>query len=373
MLTDHAIKAMQPPEKGYRILWDGSLKGFGCRISQAGTRAFVVLVASGRPKTIGRYPLVSLADARREARQLLAHKILGKVHPARTPFAEAVETFLADCRTRTRPRTLKDYTRLFKHFPFGRSALADIKPRDILTQLKPLPPSEKHHAFTTGRVFFRWCIHQHLIDRSPMENLDVPNNGRSRERILSHDELNTVWHATSPATAFNSIVRLLVLTGARRGEIAALQWSWINTEQRTITFPAIITKNKRTHTIPYGELSAHVFTTLPRLHDVPFLFPAARQRSENTTVFNGWGKPKTRLDRECGVTDWTLHDLRRTYATYMQQLGVRIEVTERLLNHVSGSQSGIVGVYQRYSWMPEMREAILKYEVFLATLNTPTA
>lgn len=206
-----------------------------------------------------------------------------------------------------------------------------------------------------------------------MENLDVPNNGRSRERILSHDELNTVWHATSPATAFNSIVRLLVLTGARRGEIAALQWSWINTEQRTITFPAIITKNKRTHTIPYGELSAHVFTTLPRLHDVPFLFPAARQRSENTTVFNGWGKPKTRLDRECGVTDWTLHDLRRTYATYMQQLGVRIEVTERLLNHVSGSQSGIVGVYQRYSWMPEMREAILKYEVFLATLNTPTA
>lgn len=100
MLTDQTIKAMQPPEKGYRILWDGNLKGFGCRISQAGTRAFVVLVASGRPKTIGRYPLLSLAEARREARQLLAHKTLGKVHPARTPFAEAVETFLTDCGTR---------------------------------------------------------------------------------------------------------------------------------------------------------------------------------------------------------------------------------------------------------------------------------
>jgi hypothetical protein len=100
MLTDQAIKALQPPEKGYRILWDGTLKGFGCRISQAGTRAFVVLIASGRPKTIGRYPLISLADARREARKLLAHKTLGKVHPARTPFAEAVDAFLIDCRTR---------------------------------------------------------------------------------------------------------------------------------------------------------------------------------------------------------------------------------------------------------------------------------
>lgn len=108
MLTDQAIRAMKPPEKGYRIEWDGKLKGFGCRISQAGTRAFVVLIASGRPKTIGRYGPggMTLAEARKQAQVWLAQKTLGKVHPTRTPFSDAARQARYSCGGRRRKTPL---------------------------------------------------------------------------------------------------------------------------------------------------------------------------------------------------------------------------------------------------------------------------
>jgi integrase len=106
----------------------------------------------------------------------------------------------------------------------------------------------------------------------------------------------------------------------------------------------------------------------PRLDGSPYVFPALRRKGPATTTFNGWSKPKARFDRECGVSGWTLHDLRRTFATNMQRLGVRLEVTEALLNHVSGTRAGIVGIYQRCHFLPEMREAILRYEAWLTRL-----
>jgi integrase len=248
--------------------------------------------------------------------------------------------------------------------------LADIKPRDIIGELKPLPPSEKQHAFACGRAFFRWCIHEHLLDRSPMENLEAPANGKSRERSLSADELACLWQATEcPRTAFRAIVRLLILTGQRRGEIARLEWSWINEAEKTITIPSSITKNKRTHTFPYGDIAAHVFAAIPRLEGCPYVFPASRARSEQTTVFKGWGKPKAALDRDCGVTGWTLHDLRRTFSSNMAALGVAQIVVEKLLNHISGgTQSPIAQTYNRYAYLEEMREAVGKWERYLSEL-----
>jgi integrase len=98
------------------------------------------------------------------------------------------------------------------------------------------------------------------------------------------------------------------------------------------------------------------------------VFPALRQRSDRTTVINGWSKAKAAFDRDCGVTGWTLHDLRRTFATNLQRLGVQLEVTENLLNHVSGTRAGIVGVYQRHLWADEKREAICRFEAYLTGL-----
>lgn len=378
-LTDTLIRSAKPPERGQVMLTDVVLPNFGIRLSQGGSKTFVVMLGRGRRHTIGRYPLVSLADARKEARRILAEKELGRIHPTRTPFAEAMDTFITDCATRIRPRTLTDYTRLLQHFQFGRIPIADITARDIYDQLKPLTSYESHHAFTIATIFFRWAVRQHLIDRSPTDTMAVPYHAKPRERILSPDELKAVYStARNGDTAFHRIVSLLVLTGQRRGEIVVLQWDWINEDERTICIPSTATKNARRHVFPYGVEVQTVLNKTPRYDapkdSQPYLFPATRKRSDKTTVVNGFSKQKARLDVECGVSGWTLHDLRRTYSSTMAALGVPQVVVEKLLNHVSGGTlSPIASVYNRHAYMNEMRDAVLRYEAYLTTLIAPTA
>jgi integrase len=360
MLTDLAIRSAEP----VTTLWDGTLKGFGIRVGRR-QRTFIVLVASGRRQTIGHYPLMSLADARREARRILAEKQLGKVRPRFVAWDDAKERYLSTSTARA--KTLYDYRRQLGHFSFGRGAVGDVSPRDILRSLNGLPPSEKRHAFAAVRTFLKWCVYEHIIDRSPCESLKTPPDNKSRERVLTEDELRAVWQATSPASTFNSIVRLLILTGLRRTECASLLFEWFDEPARLITIPGEYTKNARTLVVPYGDLATDVVANIPRLTGCPYLFPAARLQSENTTVFNGFSKSMSRLRATLGdqVEPFTIHDIRRTFATGMQKLGVRVEVTERMLGHVSGTQSGIVAVYQRYHWLPEMREAVDKWECHL--------
>lgn len=375
-LTDAAIRAMKPPPKGYTILWDGSLRGFGCRISQAGTRAFIVLVASGRTKTIGRYDVMSLSKARTKAKEMLAEKTLGRLHPQRYAWQDAVDEFLTDCRKRNRRHTIRDYTRhLATHYPFERRNVADITPREIVRNLNKINnrPTEKEHAFKVGRTFFRWCVRQHIIDRSPMEYIAVPSAPRSRERVLDENELKELLRALQTnETAYKRLVLLLVLTGQRRGEITALEWKWIDRDEKTITFPSSLTKNRRTHTIPYGDMADAVFEAIPRINDNPYVFPASKERVKGkpATTFNGFSKAKVQLDKELeNVEPWTLHDLRRTFSSHMAALGVEQIVVEKLLNHVSGgTQSPIAQIYNRYSYMTEMRDAVRKWEGYLQEL-----
>jgi integrase len=367
VLTEPQIRAAKPG-----ILWDGSLKGFGLRVGK-NRKTFIVLVASGRRKAIGVWPLVSLRDARTAARKLLAQKTLGHTHPTHTAFDDAKTDYFTHCEGRIKtgamkPRTLSDYKRLLNHFPFARRSIADVTPRDSLQKLTKLPPSEKHHAFTAARRFFRYAVQHHIIDRSPMENMAPPPGGASRERVLTEDELKAVYTAARAGTSpFHRIAALLVLTGQRRTEIAHLEWDWI--EGDLVTFPSWLTKNKRIHTFPIGLEARRTIATIPRFEGVPFIFPAATQRKPSTTVFNGWGKPKQRFDKECGIKGWQLRDLRRTMSTYMAELQIPQIHAEKLLNHVSGgTQSPIAQVYNRYSYLEEMREAVLKWEAYLGTL-----
>jgi integrase len=312
---------------------------------------------------------MTLAAARARAKTLLAEKTLGRTHPTQTAFDDAKASFLKECENRNKPRTLQDYTRLLRrHYPFGRQAVADITPRQILQRLAPLAPSEKHHAFTAGRRFFRWCVQNHLVDRSPMENMAAAPGGRPRSRVLAEAELRAVYRtARSSEANFERIVALLILTGQRRGEIARLEWGWVNGD--TVTLPADVAKNGREHTFPIGPEARALLASIDRLKGCPYVFPAARQRDEKTTVFNGWGKPKARFDRDCGVSDWTLHDLRRTFSSGMAALGIPQILVEKLLNHVSGgTQSPIAQVYNRYTYLDEMRAAVLKWEAHLTSL-----
>ncbi len=364
-----AIKSLKPPERGQTTYWDAGLPGFGVRVSQGGTKSFVVVSGINRQReTLGRYPAISLKQARARAKNLLAEITLGISRYKSIQFDEARGLFLQACQAKNKPNTVDYYRkRLDKHFRFGRKRLDDISKSDIMVQTAKIrtSESEKNHAFVVIRTFLNWAVQQQYLESSPISSMKPVGKRNRRERVLSERELGIVYSMSRQHPyPFGSIVSLLVLTGQRRSEIASLRWDWIDQDEATITIPASVTKNKRTHIMPIGDGVRVILERLP--HSGDYLFPS---RSAKGTVFNGWGKSKDRFDR-ClqDVNHYTLHDLRRTFSTVHAQLGTPIHVTERLLNHASGTISGVAAIYNRHSYMDEMRLAISKYDDYLDRL-----
>ena len=353
------------------MLWDGELKKFGCRISPKGTKAFILLLASGKRHTIGRYPTISLAEARTEAKRIFAEVTLGTYQQESFTLSvdECAEQFQKTREQRTKASTAAEYKRVLKkHFlpALGRKPIGDVTTRDVVKLIERLipTPGECFHAFVAVKTFFTWATRQGLCATNPCERIQAPTKLISRDRFLTDTELAAVLSAAHAiGYPHGTIVELLALTGQRRGEIAALRWDWINHENKTITLPAAITKNNRQHTFPYGETVAAVLAKMPRLSTL--LFPA---RGRDDVPFSGWSKSKKAFDETCDISAWVLHDLRRTFATNLAALGTPIHVTEKLLNHVSGTMSGIVAVYQRHNYMEEMRAAILAWEQRLSDI-----
>lgn len=219
-----------------------------------------------------------------------------------------------------------------------------------------------------SRFFFRWAQRRNYIERSPCDGMQTAK-GLARERVLSDIEIVAVYRsALEHADTFSSIVALLLLSGQRRSEIGSLRWEWIDSEERTIAFPASITKNKRAHTIPYGIAATVILDRVP--HYSEFVFPAARDHVQGkpTSSFCGWSRGKQSFDRLCPISPWTLHDLRRTFATNLAAMSVPVHVVEKLLNHASGSISGVAAIYNKFQYMDEMRAAVEAWERRLASL-----
>jgi integrase len=171
--------------------------------------------------------------------------------------------------------------------------------------------------------------------------------------VLSDVEIAAVWKATEATSAFNAIVRTLLLTGQRREEVAAMTRGELSPDLSTWTLPGSRAKNGVTHVVPLPKQAQAIIAAQPRLNNNSYVFPGRAGGP-----FKSFSTAKADLDRACGVENWVLHDLRRTMATGLQKLGARLEVTEAVLNHVSGSRAGIVGVYQRHDWANEKRAAL---------------
>ena len=357
-LTDLSVRNL--PE-GLHL--DARLPSFGVRVGKK-RRTWIVIQGKNRTKiSLGHYPAMALADARRRAMVELS-KSRSTSEPANVPsYPKALAEFHASHVANLRPRSAYQLSRnLARHFQWTKP-LDRITHQDVLTVLDGIEaPSQRAHALKDIRTFFNWCIPRYL-KFSPCVGIRRPAQ-KPRDRVLADDELCKVWNrAREIGYPYGTIVLLLILTGQRLGEIAGLRWEWI--AEGTVTFPAEITKNARASRIPLGMIALRIVEEAPR-HSL-LLFPA---RGHVTRPFNGFGASKKSLDK-CGVENFTHHDLRRTFATNMARLGVRIEVTEKLLNHVSGSIGGIVGVYQRLEFMEEMREAVRRYEVWLSGVLAP--
>jgi integrase len=171
----------------------------------------------------------------------------------------------------------------------------------------------------------------------------------SRDIVLTDDDIRAVWEAAAGPGSFNAIIRMLILTGQRRTEVAGMTWDEIAPDLSAWTIPENRAKNGRAHIVP---LSPQAQAIIKAAHGREFVFQG------RAGAFSGFSSSKIALDENSGVKGWRLHDLRRTMATGLQRLGVRLEVTEATLNHVSGSRAGIVGIYQRHEWAEEKRAAL---------------
>jgi integrase len=361
-LTDISLNKLKAPERGRTTYNDDALPGFGVRVSASGVKSFVLLVGRSRKRvTIGRYPTVTLAEARTRAREIVAGRVLGKEEATKLKFEDAVPLFIKSHYgdDYAKPRTRDEIERLLRrHFlpKFRHDQVSSVNTVAVAKIIDDLAgtPSIAHHAFAAIRMFFRWAESRSYVVRNPVAGLRAPRLGTPRERVLARDELKAILKtAYASDTTFNRIVRVLILTGQRRGEIGELDSAWIDTERATVTFPSKVTKNKRQHTLPLGPLA---LAALPNTEGL--MFPGRG----TATPFDGWSKCKPKFDEQCSLPHWTLHDLRRTFATNLAALGVQVHVTEKLLNHVSGTTGGIVAVYQRHTYEAEMRAAIMLWE-----------
>ncbi|MGI8569995.1 MAG: tyrosine-type recombinase/integrase [Methylocella sp.] len=359
-LTDIAVRALKPAEKQVTY-WDVNLPAFGVRVGK-NHKTFVVMVGRERKLvSLSHYPSTPLALARAAAKKLLAnYEAKGTTQTFQIGLHQFLET------RQLRNSTARENKRLLeRHFlpKFCNTALSDITTHEIHKILDGLrnTPSEALHAYRVIRVFFTWAKVRKHVSLSPCEGMKAPAKDVARDRVLYDDELKKVWDRTKEiGYPYGMIVQLLILTGQRTGEIAALRWDWIDGD--TITIPAAVAKNGRESRIPYGLLTKSILETVPKFGSL--LFPA---RGHTNKPFQGFGVRKIALDK-CGVENFTHHDLRRTYATNMAALGAPIHVVEKLLNHSSGAIRGVAAIYNRHAYVDEMKIAVAAYEKKLQSL-----
>ncbi len=382
-LTDIRIKKLLPDPNKRIEVWDALLPGFGVRVSIKGTKSFVLMYRFQnklRRQTLGRYPLLSLADARQMAKDILL-KVQKNEDPVEeqpskrksTRFAQVMDDFIKLYVERhNKPSTQRSTTRLLeKEFRplWAKRSVKSITKSDILFILDGIvergSPGAANHAYAAISKFFSWCAERDLIETNLCKDIKRPSKLNARERILEDSELVAIWTGVEDQSfPYEAIVKLLMLTGQRRGEVVNMQWQHLNLEERYWSLPKEMTKSNRPHTVPLSGLVMEVIASLPHQHET-YLFPAT---GSTTTTFSGFGKCKQRLDTASGVEKWTLHDLRRTSATGMAQLGIPPHVVEKVLNHSSGTFAGVAGVYNRFGYLPEMRDALETWEQHLTEL-----
>jgi hypothetical protein len=363
-LTDAGVRALKPAAKQFKV-WDTQTLGFGILVGERAKTWFVVYDGKRRIfKSLGRYPDIPLSDARKKALVLLGTR----PEPATAPKFEAViEEFIEDNYKNAKGRRTKSEARrlLNSHFPAllpkRLSEITDAQVSDALGKLSRTP-SEQLHAFRTMRTFLRWCTRppRRYIPHSPLEGYRPPGEDRKGTRTLTDAELVAVWNACEGF--FGDIIRLLILWGARNGEVGRLQRAW--REGRVLTIPGEFTKNGRAHAIPLLPMARAIIDR--RNTNDYYYFPG---RTPDSHFNDGsWGKLKKELDKRSGVTGWKVRDLRRTFRSNMAKLKVPRHIAEILINHVTGTRNELDEIYVRYDFLDEKRDALGKYEAYLTSL-----
>ena len=385
-LTDLMIDRVRLPSGGRQTLWDVGEAGLGVRIG-AKRKAFVLKMRhDGQQQmlNLGRHPAMTIAEARAAARKLKELSARG-IRPGQKPVeddirrraksgrvADIVEIYITDY-AKPNQRSWKDTAGLLRNHlakELGSKPVTAVTKGDVLRLLDAVRSrgmaQGANRLLAHTKRFFGWCVERGLIELSPAAGIRPPLKERARDRVLTEHETARVWQAAcTVGFPFGPAVQLLLLTGQRRDEVSHMRWRELDLDNGSWTIPAERNKGGRLHVVPLSALALSILRSVPRSEDYVFW-----GRSPATAI-NGWSRTKERLDQLSEVTDWRLHDLRRTAATGMARLGFDPHVVERVLNHATSTAGPLARVYQRYAYEDEKRAALDSWSAQVTRLCAP--
>ncbi len=405
VLTDAKVRALKPDPAGEYVQGDLSLPGFGVRVRPTGAPSYVLLKrmpGETRPTrvTLGRVDTLTLAKARDLARDAAvsvkkgvdvnAEKrrelIARKVERDRSREVEedtgyrpgtfgetAVRYFRQECAGLRRGVEVEAIVRRALLPIWGDRQIDELRRRDLTAALDPIVGAGKIQAAHKLREVAIRVINW-AVDRGNIEVNFLASASRGRKRagilrrtrrdhVLSVDEIRAVWLACEDAgQPFGNLIRLALLLGQRREEIAGMEWSEVDIEAGLWVIPASRYKTRVEHAVPLPASAVELIRSVPRI------CPRYIFSTRPGTRFSGFSKSKGRLDELSGVTGWRIHDLRRTMRTGLAGLRIAPDIAERVVGHVIG---GVRGVYDRHAYADEKREALERWAAHLAGIVHP--
>ncbi len=405
-LTDKKLKNLKAPKTGRFEVWDQlvsddrTLPGtFGIRVTRKGAKSWVIMyrtldAAKGKIQQkrlkIGSYPAMSLAEARKAARDTLLDVSKG-TDPAKVKqaaraellgaitFGDALNQFI-DKYAKRETRGWKETSRVFDKYvkpdlgDYRLDAVTTLQIRDLVEAKAETAPYMANRMLAYLRKFFNWASEREMVDASPVSAIKPPGKENARDRILNDGEIRLAWNAFDKmGWPFGHAFTLLLITGQRRDEVTKMRWKDIDEKECLWTLPREATKADRLHEVPLSDLAVEILQSVPRTSN-EFVFSTngktpisgfskAKAKADKTAAFlqlqaDGQDRPTEKQIAESMLPDWRLHDLRRTVASYMARLGTAPHVIEKVLNHSSGAISGVAAVYNRYAYTEEKRAAL---------------
>ena len=385
-LTDETVEAVESPSSGMIELADNVTVGLRIRVSSTGMRTFILRRrVQGKMQTItlGRFSRTGFGveAARSAAVPILqrdsAPRALLKQRQADQTMRALVRSYLTSKGHLKSVREIKRilHRDILPHF--GDRQPETISRSEITSYLDEFKSSSTALAAAAQlHAFFSWYLPRcDALTHNPCSDAGRPPRIKARDRILTAEEIRALWKVSGREGApFGTGVRLLMLTLQRRSEVFGAHLDEFDLGNAQWLIPAARTKNCRSHFVPLSVAAVRVLRGETSRGAGGLLFPSRANPSHSVSGFSkAWKRMCEAVEKEMGraVERFTMHDLRRTGATMLQSLGVRIEVTEAVLNHVTGSRGGIVGVYQRHHYLPEKTEALSAWARHLEKLVGP--
>ncbi len=347
-----ALNKLPTPNRGQCDFWDRSLRCFGVRCSQGGSKTYILKLHNTRV-VLGRVGIITLKQAREEARRRLALKYLP--HLNTVSVKDAAQEYLEAKKKTLKPRTITQITYHLSHLP--PATLHALTSQQVFACIQKLPNGASHNAFANIKTFLNWCFSRQYLHTNPLQNVNHSHKIKARERVLTDNELHLIWRETLKHGAFGRICRLLMLSGQRLNQIASLKKEWIS--QDTITFPASIMKSNTEHVIP---LVFYMKNLLLRTTG-PYCFGPDKPFKNASTSMK---KFRAALP---DIPHFTCHDFRRTFSTNCARWEIcPLDITEAILDHTAGSRNAIQRIYDRHDRLPQMRRALMLSERKLPAL-----